>query len=118
MISIKIKDGTPLSGKPLCQTCKHATVTLGQNKEERIVCGSDVFNATRGLVTFRVAQCGSYHPSNMPWLHEMEQMAWKIEARRRGPVGFSEPADGEMEVVITRPRSSNLPNQCPDVTAE
>jgi hypothetical protein len=49
---------------------------------------------------------------NVPWLHEMEQMAWKIEARKRGPVGFTEGQLAEMEVVVTPPRKSQgLPVQ-------
>ena len=78
----------------------------GQNCQELILCG--LFNG--GPVPFKVAECGDYHPSNVPWLHEMEDMAWKIEARRKGPVGFNDPTQrGEMEVVVTRPKDSNVP---------
>ena len=33
----------------------------------------------------------------------MEQMAWIVEARRRGPTGFQKPEEGEMEVFIKPP---------------
>ena len=59
-------------------------------------------------VPFRVAECASYHPTNMPWLHEMEQIAWKIEARKRGTVGF-EPDRSEMEIIITPPSKDDGP---------
>jgi hypothetical protein len=111
MIEIKISGGTPRSGKPLCLTCKRGTHVTGQNCEERIICGADIFNSTNGVVTMRVSSCGSYDPSNVPWLHEMEQMAWKIEARKRGPKGFENP-DGElMEVVIKKPQHNAMPSE-------
>jgi hypothetical protein len=105
--TIKILGGTPVAGKSLCATCKYASHVRGQNCEERTVCKAGIFDSGGydGRVPFRVAECSKYHPSNMPWLHEMEQMAWKIEARKRGPVGF-EPAPGEdtMEVIVTAPK--------------
>lgn len=110
MLQIKIHGATPKSGKSICLTCKKGTVVKGQNCQEIVLCG--LFgDGSRGRVPFRVAECGDYHPLNVPWLHEMEEMAWKIEAKKRGPVGFNDPtAREEMEVVITRPRSSNVPN--------
>lgn len=108
-LQIKIHGATPKGGKPLCHTCKYAQIVRGQNCEERIVCQSGIFSSSSGLVTFKVAECHTYHPSNMPWLAEMENMAWRIEARRRGPTGFQKPEEGEMEVVITRPRKSGIP---------
>jgi hypothetical protein len=108
-MSFKIINGTPKSGKSLCLTCKHGKVVKGQECQEVLFCSS-VFskNYSYGYVPFRISECAEYHPSNMPWLHEMENMAWKIEARKRGPVGF-EPDRCEMEIVITKPTSSNLP---------
>jgi hypothetical protein len=109
MLQIKIHGATPKGGKSICHSCKKATVIKGQNCQEVILCG--LFDGG-GRVPFKVAECGGYHPVNMPWLHEMEDMAWKIEARRRGPVGFNDPTarESEMEVVVVRPRNSNVPN--------
>jgi hypothetical protein len=60
------------------------------------------------IVPFRVAECGKYHPSTMPYLHEMEAMAWKIEARKRGPAGFGDAVTStEMEIVVTPPRKDD-----------
>jgi hypothetical protein len=103
-LQIKIQGATPTSGRSLCSTCKHASAIKGQNCEERIICNSEnIWAATNGLVTMKVAMCGSYHPSNMPWLHEMEQMAWIVEARKRGPTGFQQPFEEPMEIRITPP---------------
>ena len=109
MIQLKIHGATPKSGKPLCQTCKSASVVDGQNCEQRIICGSGMF-APVGVVTFKVHACSHYHPINVPWLHEMEQMAWHIEARRRGPVGFEQ--EGPLEIIVRKPgESDNHGNQ-------
>ena len=111
-LQIKIHGGTPKAGKTLCATCKNAKTVKGQNCQEIIFCGSLTF--PHHVVPFKVSECGSYHPSNVPWMHEMEEMAWKIEARKRGPVGFNDPdarGEGQMDVVITRPRRSNCPSQ-------
>lgn len=109
-LQIKISGATPKGGKPLCHSCKYAAIVSGQNCEELIFCdASGLFSQTKGLVTFKVSECSKYHPSNIPWLHEMQDMAWKIEARKRGPSGFKAPAGEDiMEVVITKPRNSDL----------
>ena len=107
MINFKISNGaTPKAGKSLCVTCKHASVIKGQNCEELIFCGGDMWPHGKP-VPFRVAECGSYHPMNVPWLHEMEQMAWKVEARKRDKPGFAgampDETEQSMEVTINPP---------------
>lgn len=109
-LQIKISGGTPVSGKSLCTTCKYATAITGQNCQEVVLC--HLFGTSRdpGRVPFRVAHCAKYHPSNMPWLHEMEQMAWIVTAKKRGPTGFNQPQDYEtMEVVINKPNRNGYP---------
>ncbi len=44
---------------------------------------------------------------NHPFLQEMKAIAWHVEARKRGPVGFEKGEEGEMEVVITEPKKRN-----------
>lgn len=105
MIQIKVKDGTPISGKSLCITCKHSGIVKGQNGEISVHCNSGVFEYRMGHVPWKVAECSKFMPSNMPYRHEMEEMAWKIEARKRGPKGFEIPAgESEMEIIITKPK--------------
>ena len=108
-MSLKIIGGTPKSGPSICKSCKHAKMIKGQNCQELVLCHLfPTYSGAPGNVPFRIADCASYHPTNMPWLHEMQEIAWMIEARKRGPVGF-EPDKCDMEIVITKPRSSNLP---------
>lgn len=109
-LQIRVHGGTPKSGKSICHTCKHAKIVRGQNCEERIICSAGLWAnsmiSAMGVVRFRVAECGSYHPSNMPWKHEMEEMAWMIEARRRGPSGFQ--SNEPLEVIITPPKERDI----------
>lgn len=114
-VQFKILGQTPKSGKALCVTCKRAKIIKGQRFEELILChifnGSGTTGSRGGVVPFRVAECSEYHPMNRPWLHEMEDMAWIIEARKRGPAGFEASPEDEsiMEVVVTKPDKSNMP---------
>lgn len=114
MLHIKISGETPKSGKAICTSCKYAKMATGQNCEERIICSGGIFDTSRGLVTIKVAQCSQYHPMNMAWKYEMEQMAWIVQARKRGPTGFSKPEDGTMEVTIKPPNSGGSPEATSD----
>lgn len=98
----KINGGTPKGGKSLCVSCRNAKTIKGQNCEEVILCGYFRQTASYGQVPFKVAECTEYHPMNMPWKHEMEEMAWTIQARKRGPSGFK--PDAPLEVTITPPK--------------
>jgi len=113
-IQLKISGATPKSGKSICASCKHAKHIVGQNCQQVTFCHLFAgFGSSRGPVPFRVAECNDYHPATMPWLHEMEEMAWKIEARRRGPAGFGDAVtQTEMEVIVSPPTK---PNYHPDL---
>lgn len=105
-LSIKVAGETPKSGKSICKTCKHAKHIVGQNCQDITLCHLFAgHGSAKGPVPFRIAECGDYHPVNLPWLHEMYDMAWIVEARKRGPAGFGEAARNpdEMEVVVTKP---------------
>jgi hypothetical protein len=112
-LQIKISGGTPKQGKSLCVTCKNAQIVRGQNMEEHVECGEGLFGHANHRVPFRVAECSAYHPANVPYLHEMKQIAWNIEARKRGPVGFEKTDDeNDMEVIVTPPKKR--PSDTPD----
>lgn len=120
-VKIKINGATPKTGKSICLSCKSASVVRGQNMEEKIVCDAGMWHESKGVVNFKVAECSDYHPVNMPWLREMEAMAWKIEARKRGPTGFAKagsiPQEGdknEMEVTVEPPKRRDPLDDYPD----
>lgn len=114
-VQFKIVGGTPKLGKSLCATCKHAVHAKGQNMEEVIRCRGGVFSAGGdgpGFVPFRIAECSEYHPMNMPYLYEMKEIAWNIEARKRGQAGFQpnpDNPDEKIQVVVTKPKHSHDP---------
>lgn len=106
MLALKILGGTPKTGAPLCNSCRHRRYVRTQDGKEVTRCGAFMFGEY-APVPFPVYECSGHHPVNTPFLHEMEDIAWVIEARRRGPSGFAEGApleEGEMEVVVTKPR--------------
>ena len=105
-LQLKINRGTPKSGKSLCGTCKHAVRIVGQECQEFFRCERGLFSP-RHIVPFKISECGGYYPTNTPLLHEMKEIAWTIEARRRGPSGFKGPEEEQMEIVITKPKSFN-----------
>jgi hypothetical protein len=113
---VKVQDGTPEFGKSLCYTCKNAAIVKGQNGELVIHCNAYIFEHNRHVVPFKVAECNGYLQINVPDKHEMEKIAWIVEARRRGKPGFQVPeGEDQMEVVVTKPKkSSNNPISWPD----
>ena len=107
-MKVKIQDGTPEFGRSLCYTCKNASIVKGQNGELLVHCNAYVFEHLRNRVPFKVAECGAYLQINTPDRHEMEKIAWIVEARRRGKPGFQIPAgEDQMEVTITKPKKNN-----------
>jgi|SRR5579872_142187 len=86
-MEFKIHGATPKTGKPICTTCKYATTILGQNMEERVLCSAGMFNNSGGIVTFKIAQCGSYHPMNVPWKHGTDCV--DRASSPPGSIGFS-----------------------------
>jgi len=103
-MNIKMDGATPISGKSLCVSCKHSVVVRGQNCEEVILCEDAFYSHGNGLVPFRVASCTSFRDKNHPEKHEMEAIAWTVEARKRGPQGFQASAPNELDVTIRPPK--------------
>lgn len=67
-------------------------------------------------ITIPVETCSVYDDKRMPSLYMMEQIAWEVTCRNRGPVGFAK--DGTVDVVI-QPRTNTFPNgPLPPVTGE
>ena len=62
-------------------------------------------------VRFPVSECSAYDDKRMPSRYDMEQIAWMVQSKNRGPVGFA--ANGSMEVEIVSPaeRFGNYPQQ-------
>lgn len=91
-MSINVKDGTPLYGPSLCDSCAWGHIQKGYRiSEETAVCTA-YEPATR--VPFRVRECTTYLDKNRENLHEMKKVAWLISPERgKNTTGFTRPAD-------------------------
>ena len=108
----KVIGGTPLGNRTLCSTCRLAHHIRGINMQEQTIC--------RGYTNpmpmrFPIETCSIYDDKRVPSLYQMEQIAWAVTSRSRGPVGFG----GEFthEIHIEPPdRSPQQPANAPPVT--
>jgi hypothetical protein len=113
-MSDKVHDGTPQGSKSLCVNCRNAHLIHGLNFEQHIFC-----RATQPgfRVTFPVEKCSVFDDKRVPSLYQMETIAWSIQSRNRGPMGFA--SDSKIEIVISPPeRPPNAPQAVPSVTGK
>lgn len=84
-----VRDGTPLHGKSLCDTCSEAHIVKGAAESERQVVCEAVYYRPQ-IVPFRiVVECSSYFERNRLSLHQMNKTAYILQTDKRGrPVGF------------------------------
>jgi hypothetical protein len=99
-MSFKVKNGTPVHGPSLCETCERAHITKGYRASELVVVCRATYEPQR-CVTFPVRECSSYASKNTFTFYEMEKIAWTLA--ERGPkraAGFVAPGgstEGERE---------------------
>jgi len=102
-MSVHIKDGTPLHGPSLCDTCARAHIEKGYRTSEHLVICKAQEPVHR--VTFAVSDCSDYQDKNRQTLWEMEQIAWTIAPRGpKGRAGFVPSSDApanETEIELT-----------------
>lgn len=78
---VKVYRGTPAqSGRSLCETCKHSTITRGRRLQEEII-RCEAQSAGTTLVTFVVTECSAYLDSTLPSYHELFEQAWILRPR-------------------------------------
>jgi hypothetical protein len=109
-MGVYVKNGTPLSGPSLCETCVNAHVARGyRESEETVICR---FTYPDHFVRFRVRQCSGYTETKHQSLDRMEKIAWTVSAvgtkRRTGFVrpGSAEEDGEEIELIIQAPDKS------------
>jgi len=86
---LKVYRGTPpQSGRTLCETCKHSTITRGRRLDEEIIrCEAQSVGTT--FVTFVVTECSAYLDAALPSYHELFEKAWILRPRDgKRPAGF------------------------------
>ncbi|HXW55200.1 MAG TPA: hypothetical protein VEJ67_05585 [Candidatus Cybelea sp.] len=90
-MEIRVKNGTPIHGPSLCDTCSRAHIERGYSASEKVVICRAVDPAHE--IKFPVRDCTDYIDRTRQTLWQMEQMAWVLTPR--GPkrkAGFSPPA--------------------------
>ena len=99
----KVYGGQPQSGKSLCYTCRYCHLVRSVNLQEAIHC----ITLDRDI-TFNVVECSKFDPKNNPGLKSMEEIAWVVETRTRGPWGFN--GEKNTEIVVRRPGEKAEPS--------
>lgn len=106
-MSTHVKNGTPLHGPALCETCVYAHIARGyRESEELVLCGA---HEGARSVPFRVRECSSYRDRTRPSIYEMERMALLVSAgepkRTRGfAVREQSAEESEVELILTEPQ--------------
>jgi hypothetical protein len=96
-MAINVKNGRPIHGSSLCDTCRHAHIEQGYKASEKVVICSAVNLAHQ--IKFPVRDCTDYIDRTRQSLWQMERIAWVLAPR--GPkrkAGFAPPAKSQEDV--------------------
>lgn len=80
MLTVKIKDGTPMHGNSLCDSCAWAHIVAGFRETDKLVYCRYLSPDIR--VPFPVRECSNHSNKNAPTKYDMEQMAWILLSKR------------------------------------
>lgn len=95
-MSVYVKDGTPLHGASLCDTCVNAHIERGYRESETLVFCQATYPEHR--VRFRVRDCSSFTEKQKQTLYEMKKIAWILNERPDRKVGFVPAAEMEEQI--------------------
>ena len=98
-MDVRIKYGTPLHGRSLCETCSRAHIARGFGEGEVLV----ICQATspEHRVQYRVRACSNYLDLQRETLYEMKQIAWVLTPREgKRKAGFVSVREQETETEI------------------
>lgn len=104
-MSVYVKDGTPLHGESLCESCVNAHIERGYRESETLV----FCQATNPEhhVRFRVRECSNYTEKQKQTLWQMQKIAWILDDRGGRKVGFVPAANleerpNELEIILNK----------------
>jgi hypothetical protein len=92
---IKVHNGTVAhTGKSLCETCRHATITRGQRIEDEIVRCEAQPMSPPVFIRFKVTECSAYVDSRLPTYSQLLEQAWILKPTSgRRTAGFVRSCD-------------------------
>jgi len=95
-MSVYIKNGTPLHGPSLCETCTYAHIVKGYRESETIsMC---TYGSPTVKISFPVRECTSHTDKTHEPLYEMKKAAWELLPRgSKRQAGFYAPGTSENE---------------------
>lgn len=76
-MDIYIKDGTPVDGASLCESCSRGFIARGYRESELLVVCLALYPERR--MTFPVRICSGYIEKNKPAIREMEEIALVLD---------------------------------------
>jgi hypothetical protein len=105
-MSLHVKNGTPMHGPSLCETCVFAHVKRGFRESEVFVVCVAAEPAHR--VPFPIRECSAHRDKTRPSVYEMEKIASIITPRDPKRTGFVHASDlAKEEVEIELPLDEN-----------
>ncbi len=104
----KVYGGTPTGNKSMCSTCRFAQNIRGVNMQQDTFCLRLGNIPTR--IGYPVEVCNGYEDKRTPSIYDMQQIAWNVSSRNRGPVGFQE---GDRTDLSITPPDEHSRNQQP-----
>lgn len=106
-MAFNVKNGTPLHGPSLCESCVHARVTKGYRESEQLVICDHGYPERE--VKFPVRSCSGFVEVKRQTLKQMEDIAWLIQPRgSKRQAGFVSPDaqdndnEKEIELILNR----------------
>jgi uncharacterized cysteine cluster protein YcgN (CxxCxxCC family) len=105
-MDVRIKNGSPLHGESLCETCSRAHITRGFSESQKVVVCQAIYPERH--VPFKVCDCTSYLEVKRQSLKQMEEIAWVLMPREgKRKAGFV-PAremeeESEIELFLSEP---------------
>lgn len=95
-MSVYVRNGTPLDGSALCETCTYGFIRLGYRVgEEQVICR---WTEPNNRVEFRVRECSGYYDKTRPGMYEMNQIARIINVDySKEMAGFSAGSDAAID---------------------
>jgi len=103
-MAFNVKNGTPLHGPSLCETCVSAFIARGYRESEQVIICQQTYPERQ--VKFPVRSCSGYVEVKRQTLKQMEEIAWQLQPRgSKRQAGFVSPqsqenGDNEIELIL------------------